>query len=81
MCTKAEVEEAIKAALENAHKDFWVNAETHFIHHQAIEGWLKTFGVAKKSIVVSFVVGLFAGLITIFWLGFAAFMKLKGGIT
>ena len=79
MCSKAEVRAEIDAALKQAHKDFWVNPETHYMHHQEMGGWLKTIGVVKKSVLVSFVVGFVAGLAGIFWLGFAAYLKLKGG--
>ena len=75
---KEEVKAAVAEAMEDARKKFWVDAETHFIHHQSIENWLKTFGLVKKSVVVSFVTGLGAGLIGIFWLGVKTYIKLKG---
>lgn len=78
MCTKAEVKEAVDEALEKAHKDFWVDPETHFIHHQSVERWLKLSGMVEKSFVKTFITGLVIGLLGMFWLGFAAYLKLKG---
>ena len=75
---KQEIKDAMAEAMEDARKKFWVDAETHFIHHQSIENWLKTFGLVKKSVVVSFVTGVGAGLIGIFWLGVKTYMKLTG---
>lgn len=80
MCTRQEVREEIDEALKKAHEDFWVNPETHYDHHRELGKWLKTIGIVKKSILVSFVVGFVAGLAGIFWLGFAAYLKLKGGL-
>lgn len=75
---KQEIKEAMAEAMEDARKKFWVDAETHFIHHQSIENWIKTFGLVKKSVVVSFVTGVGAGFIGIFWLGVKTYVKLKG---
>ena len=75
---KKEIKDAVTEAMEDARKKFWVDAETHFIHHQSIENWLKTFGLVKKSVVVSFVTGFGAGLIGIFWLGIKTYVKIKG---
>lgn len=79
MCTRAAVREEIDAALKKAHEDFWVHPETHYVHHKELGNWLKTIGVIKKSVIVSFVVGVLAGLMAVFWLGFGAYLKLKGG--
>ncbi len=78
MMYKQEVKDAVTEAMEEARKKFWVDAETHFIHHQSLESWMKTFGLVKKSVVVSFVTGFVAGFIGIFWLGFEAYMNMKG---
>ena len=75
---KEEIKAAVTEAMEDARKKFWVDAETHFIHHQSIEGWIKTFGLVKKSVLFSFVTGVGAGLIGIFWLGVSTYIKLKG---
>lgn len=75
---KADVKAAVTEAMEDARKKFWVDAETHFVHHQSIENWIKTFGLVKKSVVISFVTGVGAGLIAIFWLGVKTYVKLKG---
>ena len=75
---EARVKAMMEEVIENARKKFWVDPETHFIHHNEIENWLKTFGIVKKSIVVSFVTGVVTGLIGIFWLGISAYMKMKG---
>ena len=77
---KGEIKEAFAEAMEEARKKFWVDPETHFIHHKELEGWIKTFGLVRKSVIVSFAVGLVAGFISIFWLGFKAYMKLKGHV-
>lgn len=76
--TEAKIKQIMEGVIEDARKKFWVDPETHFIHHSEIEGWIKTFGLVKKSIVMSFVTGIVTGLIGIFWLGMAAYIKLKG---
>ena len=73
-----DIKDAVTAAMEDARKKFWVDAETHFVHHQSIENWMKTFGLVKKSVVVSFVTGVGMGLIGIFWLGVKTYMKITG---
>ena len=75
---KAEVKAALAEVMEEARKKFWVDAEQHYIHHKSIESWIKTFGLVKKSVIVSFVTGFVVGLIGIFWLGFETYMSLKG---
>ena len=50
---KDDVKAAVTEAMEEARKKFWVDAEQHFIHHQSIESWMKTFGLVKKSAVVA----------------------------
>ena len=75
---KQEIKDAVAEAMEDARKKFWVDAETHFIHHQSIESWKKTFGLVKKSVIVSFITGFIAGLIGLFWLGFETYISLKG---
>ena len=75
---RQEIKDAVTEAMEEARKKFWVDAEQHFIHHQSIENWMKTFGLVKKSMVVSFVTGLGAGLVGIFWLGIKTYMKITG---
>ena len=54
-----------------------MHPETHYAHHQEVGKWLKTIGIVKKSVLVSFVVGFVAGLAGVFWLGVAAYIKLK----
>ena len=75
---EAKIKRMMEGVLEDARKKFWVDPETHFIHHNEIENWIKTFGLVKKSIVMTFVTGVVTGLIGIFWLGIVAYMKLKG---
>ena len=75
---KAEVKAAMTEAMEEAGKKFWVDAEQHYVHHKSIENWIKTFGLVKKSVVVSFVTGFVVGLVGIFWLGLETYMSLKG---
>ena len=75
---KQAIKDAVAEAMEDARKKFWVDAETHFIHHQSIEGWIKTFGLVKKSVIVSFITGFIAGVIGFFWLGFETYMNIKG---
>lgn len=75
---KADIKTAMTEAMEEARKKFWVDAEQHFIHHQSIENWIKTFGLVKKSVLISFITGFAAGLVGIFWLGVKTYIKLKG---
>jgi len=75
---EAKIKKIMEGVIEDARKKFWVDPETHFIHHTELENWIKTFGLVKKSILVSFVTGVFAGLLSIFYLGFRTYMKLKG---
>lgn len=78
MCTKDEVKEVVDEALKKAHANFWVNPETHFIHHQSMERWLRVFQLIEKSFIVTFISGLVVGLLGVFGLGFLAYLKLKG---
>lgn len=78
MCTKAEVKEVVDEALKKAHKDFWVNPETHFTHHKSMERWLKISQLIEKSFIVTFISGLVVGFLSVFGLGVAAYLKLKG---
>lgn len=75
---EAKIKKIMEGVIEEARKKFWVDPETHFIHHNEIEGWIKTFGLVKKSVLISFVTGVFAGLTGIFWIGFKTYIKLKG---
>jgi len=75
---KDQLKETMEEVMEESRRKFWVDPETHFLHHNRIDGWIKTLGLVNKSILVSFLTGLVAGLISIFWLGFVAYMKLKG---
>lgn len=72
-----ELKKAMEEVMEESRKKFWVDPETHFLHHKKFEDWNKIIGLAKKSIIVSFVTGFMAGLIGIFWLGFKAYMAIK----
>ena len=67
--------------MEEERQRFWVNAETHYKHHEYVEGWIWVMGVAKKSIVVAFATGFISGLFGLLWLGFQAAMKVKGVMT
>lgn len=72
------MKKVMEEVFEDARKNFWVDPETHFIHHQTIDDWIKTFGLVKKSVLASFVTGIMAGLAAMFWLGFKAYMKITG---
>ena len=74
---EAKIKKIMEGVLDDARKKFWVDPETHFVHHKEIEGWIKTFGLVRKSVVVSFVTGVVTGLIGIFWLGVSAYMKMR----
>ena len=78
---EARIKEIMEGVISDARQNFWVDPETHFIHHSEMENWIKTFGIVKKSVLVSFVTGVFAGSMGIFWVGFKAYMKLKGKIS
>lgn len=79
MCIKKEeVQQALADAIKESRKKFWIDEETHFIHHQSFDSWIKTFGLIKKSVLTSFVMGVMATLAAVFWLGFKAYMKLTG---
>ena len=73
-----DIKKAMTETMEEARKKFWVDAEQHYIHHKSIETWIKTFGLVKKSVLISFVTGFAAGLVGIFWLGIRTYIKLKG---
>ena len=75
---RQEIKDAVTEAMEEARKKFWVDAEQHYIHHKSIETWIKTFGLVKKSVLISFITGFVAGLVGIFWLGLKTYVKLKG---
>lgn len=80
MCmNKKDIQDAFAEALEESRKKFWVDAETHFIHHQVVDGWIKTFGLVKKSVLASFVTGVMATIAAVIWLGAKAYMKITGG--
>lgn len=74
---EAKIRSILEEVINDARKKFWVDPETHFLHHKEMEGWIRTFGLVRKSVIVSFITGVVAGLIGIFWLGMAAYMKLK----
>lgn len=76
----AEIKKAVNEALEEERKKFWVDSKTHYQHHEFIGGWIWGMGIAKKSIIIAFVAGLAAGLLSIIWIGFQVVMKVKGGV-
>lgn len=76
--TPEDIKNAIREALEEERKSFWVDSETHYQHHEWIGGWIWGIGIAKKSVITAFVAGLATGLIGIVWLGIQAAMKVKG---
>ena len=75
---EAQIKTIMEGVIDDARKKFWVDPETHFIHHNEMENWIKAFGLVKKSVLISFVTGVFAGLMGVFWIGVEAYMKLKG---
>lgn len=76
--TAEEIKAAVREVLEEERKQFWVSPETHYQHHEYLEGWIWMMGIAKKSIVIAFATGVVSGLLGLVWLGFQAVVKVKG---
>lgn len=79
--TKNDIEEAIRAVLEEERKLFWVSPETHYRQHEWVAGWMKTLALAKKSIIVAFAAGMISALLGIIWMGIQVGLKIKGAMT
>jgi hypothetical protein len=79
MCDKAVIQTAVKDALAEAHKDFWVDPETHYVHHVWVEKWTKVSDWVGKSFVKTFISGIVIGLFALIVLGAVAYVKIKGG--
>ena len=70
--TKEELKEVVESALEGRLKEFWVDRELHYKHHEFIDKWMKWSDDVSKTVwrsVVRYIVIFIMGLIALgfFW--------------
>ncbi len=76
--TKEDVKEIIDEAIENKVKDFYINREEHYQHHQFVKSFIELMQTSRKTamrvIIGSATVAVIGLVVAGFWGRIRAFM-------
>lgn len=74
--TEEELKNIIDESLDNKFKQYWVDRELHYKHHEFIDKWMKWTDDATKTIWNSILKAVILGILALIALGF--FVKFRG---
>ena len=68
--TKDEIRDVIENALESKMKEFWVDRELHYKHHEFIDKWMQWADDTSKTVRHTVITFIILGLLGLLALGF-----------
>ena len=67
---KDEIKQAVSEAIDEKVKDFYIDREKHWRHHEALEEFIDFWKITKKTAWRTFIVTSVSGIIGVFWFGY-----------
>ena len=70
MANIEEIKTAVSEAIDEKVKDFYIDREKHWRHHEALEEFIDFWKTTKKTAWRTFIVTAVSGVVGLLWIAF-----------